>query len=70
MFLLRKSDALRTSILYIQKVHLQDNFWGAPSQADIMKFSNFLLQLKNMRSTGKTVCGVSIDVILEGIMMF
>ena len=34
-------------------------FWGAPTQADITEFQNFLLQLKNQRSGNKNVCGFS-----------
>ena len=34
----------RTLIL---KVPLRVSFWGAPTHADIIEFSNFLLQLKN-----------------------
>ena len=30
-------------------------FWGAPTQADFIGFSNFLLQLKNQMSGSKTV---------------
>ena len=33
----------------------QVSFWGAPTHADIIEFSNFLLQLKNERSGNKTV---------------
>ena len=36
---------------------------------DIIEFSNFLLQLKNLRSVSKTVCGFLIILILQGIMM-
>ena len=45
-------------------------FGGAPSHADIIKFSNFLLQLINQRSGSKIVCGFSIILRLKGIMMF
>ena len=50
----------------IQKV----TFWGAPAQADIFEFENFLLQLENQRSDVKNVCGFSIILILKGIMTF
>ena len=43
--------------LSLKKVHLQVSFWGASTHADIIKFSNFLLQLRNQRSGSKTVCG-------------
>ena len=39
----------------IEKVRLQFSFWGAPTHADIIEFSNSLLQLKNQRSRRKTV---------------
>ena len=48
----------------------QVSFWGAPTHADIIEFSNFLLQLKNQKSGSKTVCGFSIILILKGIMTF
>ena len=44
--------------------------WGAPTHADVIEFSNFLLQLKNQRSGSKTVCGFSIILILKVIMTF
>ena len=46
------------------------HFLGAPTHADIIEFSNFLLQLKNQKSRSKTVCGLSIILILKGIMTF
>ena len=45
-------------------------FWGAPTHADIIEFSNFLLLLKNQRSGSKIVCRFSIILILKGIMTF
>ena len=45
-------------------------FLGAPTHADIIEFSNFLLPLKNLRSGSKTMCGFSIILILKGIMTF
>ena len=48
----------------------QTSFWEALTHADIIEFSNFLLQLKNQRPGSKTVCGFSIIFILKGIMMF
>ena len=45
-------------------------FWGAPTHADIIEFSNFLLQLKNERSGSKSVCGFSVILILKGVMTF
>ena len=53
-----------------KKVPRQVNFWEAPTHAGIIEFSNFLLQLKNQRSGSKTLCGVSIILILKGIMTF
>ena len=53
-----------------QNICHQASFWGAPTHADIIEFSNFLLQLKNQRSGSKTVCGFSIILILKGIMTF
>ena len=52
------------------KVTLQVSFWGAPTHADIIEFSNLLLQLKNQRSGSKTMCGFTIILILKGIMTF
>ena len=49
-------------------VRLQVSFWGTPTHADIIEFSNFLLRPKNQRSGSKTVCGFSIVLILKGIM--
>ena len=46
------------------------SFWGAPTHADTIQFENVLLQLKNQRSTNKTVCGFSITLILKGIATF
>ena len=43
-------------------------FRGAPTQADIVEFSNLLLQFENQRSRSKIVCGFFIILILEGIM--
>ena len=43
---------------------------GALTQADIIEFSNFLMQLKNQMSRSKCVCGVSFILILKGIMTF
>ena len=54
------------------------SFWRAPTHAGMIKFSNFLLQLKNQRSGSETVCRifyyfnferVGIN-ILEGIVTF
>ena len=45
-------------------------FWAAPTHADIIEFSNFLLQLKNQKSGSKTVCGFSVIFILKEIMTF
>ena len=45
-------------------------FWGAPTHADIIEFSNFLLQLKNERSGSKSVCGFSVILILKEVMTF
>ena len=46
------------------------SFLGVPSDADVIKFSNFLLQLKSQRSRRKTVREFSITFILNGIIMF
>ena len=35
---------------------LKVSFWGAPTHADIINFSNFLLQLKNQRGLGAKLC--------------
>ena len=43
------------------------NTWGVPTQADIVEFSNFLLQLKNQRFWSKTPCGFSNIFNLKGI---
>ena len=52
------------------KIFHQVRFWGAPAQADIIEFQNFLLQLKNQRSGSKTVRDFSIMLILKEIMTF
>ena len=39
-------------------------------KSDVLETSNFLLQLKNQRSRGKTVSGFFIIFILKGIMTF
>ena len=52
------------------KIWHQVSFWGAPTQADIIEFENFFLQLKNQSSGSKTVGGFSITLILKGIMTF
>ena len=44
--------------------------WRVPTQADIIEFSNFLLQLHNQSSESKTVCGFPIIFILREIMTF
>ena len=50
------------------KVRLQVSFWGAPAQADIIEFSDFLLQFKNQKARSKTARGFSISFILKEIM--
>ena len=55
--------------LRLKSICLQVSFWGAPTNADIIEFSDFLLQLKNQRSGSKTVCGFSV-IILKGVMTF
>ena len=45
------------------KSSTQVSLWGAPTHADIIEFSNFLLQHKNQRSKNKIVCGFSIIFI-------
>ena len=42
-------------------------FWGAPTQADIIVFSIFLLQIQNQMSGSKNVCGFSIISIPKEI---
>ena len=48
-----------------EKIRLWVSFWGAITHADIIDFSNFLLQLKNQRSGNKTTRGFSIIFILR-----
>ena len=48
----------------------QCQFWGAPTHADIIKFWNFFLQLRNQRSRSKNMCGFFIIFILKGIRRF
>ena len=55
-------------IFWVKKNCHQVSFRGAPTHADIIEFSAFLLQLKNQRSGSKTVCGFSIIFILKVIM--
>ena len=45
-------------------------YWGAPTHAHIIEFSNLLLQLKNQTSGSKTVSSFCIILILKGVMMF
>ena len=54
----------------ISEVCFQVKFWGALTPADIIEFSNFLLQLKNQSSGNKTAAGFSIILILKGVMTF
>ena len=54
----------------IKKKLSSRQFWGAPTHADIIEFSNFLLQLINQTSRSKSVCGFSVVLILKGVMMF
>ena len=61
---------LKTLILKILKVCFQISFWGAPTHADIIEFSNFFSQLKNERSGSKNVCGFSIILILNEVIKF
>ena len=58
---------LKASFLKIKQVRFQVSFWGAPTHADIIEFSNFLLQLKNQKPGSKILCGFSIILILKGI---
>ena len=44
--LLRKTDVLKNSIFKVKKVHFQVDFWGAPTDADIIEFSNLCCNLK------------------------
>ena len=45
-------------------------FLGAPTRIDIIKFRNFLPQLKNQRSGNKKVCVSSTVLIFKGIMFW
>ena len=47
----------------VTHLKLQVSFWGAWTDADIIEFSNFLLQLKNQKSGSKTMYGFSIILI-------
>ena len=53
-----------------QKVLLQVSCWGAPAHADIIEFSNFMLQSKNQRSASKKVWLLSCFFFSKGIMTF
>ena len=50
------------------KVRVQVSFWGDPTDADVTKFSNLLLQLQSQRYVSKNMRGFSIIFILKGIM--
>ena len=54
-------NRLITKSIYIEvyEVCLQVSFWGAPTHADIIEFSNFLLQLKIQRPGSKNECDFS-----------
>ena len=56
----------------IEKKQRTQNFASmiAATHADIIKFSNFLLQLKNQRCWSEEVFGFSIIPILKGNMTF
>ena len=58
----------KRSILDVAAVRGQ--FLGSSTHADIIEFSNFLVQFKRQRSSIKTVCGFSIIFVLKGIMTF
>ena len=53
-----------------EKVLLQVSCWGGPAHADIIEFSNFMLQSKNQRSASNKVCGFCLVFISKGIMTF
>ena len=59
---------LRTQNLDLAQ--FSDSSEVAPTHADNIEFSNFLLQLKNQRSGSKTVRGFSIILILKVIRTF
>ena len=66
-----KSDVLKTSILQIKKIRLQNSFLGGPTHAKIIEIPNFVLQLKNRRIADKPVCGFSIIFFfLKNLVMF
>ena len=44
------------------------SYFKAPTQADIIEFSDFCLQLKDQIPGNETVCGFSNVFILKGIM--
>ena len=69
MLLLRKVDIYKLCFLSL-KIRLQVDFWGAPTHANIIEFSNLLLQLRKQRSGRKTVYNFCIILILKGIMKF
>ena len=48
----------------------QVSFWGAPTHADIIEFSKFLMQLKNQRSGRKTVCDFLLLLFLKELLYF
>ena len=52
---MRKSDLAKISILKVWKVSLQVSFWRSPIHADIIEFSNLLLNL-NIRGLAAKLC--------------
>ena len=58
--LLRKSGVLKLSFYKLKHFVSRSVFAGAPTHADMIKFSNFFLQLINQRSGSKIVCVFSI----------
>ena len=53
-----------------KKLVLRSNFGGFQLTQVSLNFLNFFLQLKNQTSGSKRVCGISIILILKGVMTF
>ena len=69
MLILRKTD-VHKALIFKSKNSSSGRFLGASTHANIIEFSNLLLQLRKQRSGRKTVYNFCIILILKGIMKF
>ena len=69
-FYWEETDVLQTSICQVWNICFQVSFWKVANHADIIKFYNFSLRLKDQRSGSKSVFGFFVNLVLKGIMAF